>query len=52
VIAVFSGCIVGIKDVIGFHGDTVKELKTSFYEAVDDYIDACKAIGKKPIQEI
>jgi len=28
--------IVGIKDVIGFHGETLKELKTSFYDAVDD----------------
>ena len=44
----FIGRIVGIKDIIGFHGNTVKELKTSFYEAVDDYNEACKAIGKKP----
>jgi len=44
----FIGHIVGIKDVIGFHGETVKELKNAFYEAVDDYNEACKAIGKKP----
>ena len=44
----FIGRIIGIKDVIGFHGDTVKELKNSFYEAVDDYNETCKAIGKKP----
>ncbi|NOQ65274.1 MAG: toxin-antitoxin system HicB family antitoxin [Methyloprofundus sp.] len=42
------GRILGIKDIIGFHGDTVKELKTAFYESVDDYNQACKAIGKKP----
>jgi predicted HicB family RNase H-like nuclease len=44
----FIGHIIGIKDVIGFHGETVKELKSSFYEAVDDYKEACEAIGKKP----
>jgi len=44
----FIGHIIGIKDVIGFHGETVKELKNAYYEAVDDYNEACKAIGKKP----
>lgn len=44
----FIGTIVGIKDIIGFHGDAVKELKNAFYESVDDYIQSCKAIGKKP----
>ena len=44
----FIGRILGVKDIIGFHGDTVKELKNAFYEAVDDYNQACKAIGKKP----
>ena len=44
----FIGHIVGIKDIIGFHGETVKELKNAFYEAVDDYNEACEKIGKKP----
>ncbi len=44
----FIGHIIGIKDVIGFHGETVKELKDAFYQAVDDYNEACEAIGKKP----
>ena len=44
----FIGRILGVKDIIGFHGDTVKELKNAFYEAVDDYSQACKAVGKKP----
>ena len=44
----FIGHIIGVKDVIGFHGGTVKELKSSFHEAVNDYNEACKAIGKKP----
>jgi predicted HicB family RNase H-like nuclease len=44
----FIGHIVGIQDVVGFHGETVAELKTAFEEAVDDYLDACNKIGKSP----
>jgi predicted HicB family RNase H-like nuclease len=33
----YIGHIAGIKDVIGFHADTVKELRKAFKEAVDDY---------------
>jgi len=44
----FIGHIIGIKDTVGFHAETVKELKMAFYEAVDDYIEACKKIGKTP----
>lgn len=35
--ACFIGHIAGIKDVIGFHAETVKELRAAFEEAVDDY---------------
>ena len=44
----FVGHIIGINDVVGFHAESVMELKKSFYEAVDDYVDTCKVIGKKP----
>ena len=44
----FIGRIIGIQDVIGFHGETVAELKKAFYEAADDYNEVCKAIGKNP----
>jgi predicted HicB family RNase H-like nuclease len=44
----FVGHIAGIPDVIGFHGDHVEELRQAFCEAVDDYLDACERIGKKP----
>lgn len=33
----FVGHVAGIKDVIGFHGQSVQELRTAFEEAVDDY---------------
>ncbi|MCF2947950.1 type II toxin-antitoxin system HicB family antitoxin [Paraglaciecola aquimarina] len=44
----FIGHIAGIKDVIGFHGETVSELKAAFEEAVEDYLETCKAVGKTP----
>ena len=44
----FVGHIAGINDIIGFHGDSVAEIKAAFYESVDDYIETCKKIGKEP----
>ena len=45
---VFTGRIAGIRDVIGFHAETVADLKAAFHEAVDDYVETCKKIGKDP----
>ena len=44
----FVGHIAGIRDVIGFHGDSVAELRAAFKEAVDDYLETCKKLGKQP----
>jgi len=38
----FVGHVAGVRDVIGFHGDSVAELRSAFQEAVDDYLDTCK----------
>ncbi|MES2935305.1 MAG: type II toxin-antitoxin system HicB family antitoxin [Pseudomonadota bacterium] len=46
--ALFTGRIAGIDDVIGFHGESVAELKAAFIEAVEDYLTACQKIGRKP----
>ncbi len=45
---IFVGRIIGIRDVIAFHGESVSELETAFHEAVDDYLDACKKLGQEP----
>jgi predicted HicB family RNase H-like nuclease len=45
---IFVGHIAGIVDVIGFHADTVADLKAAFHESVNGYIDACARVGKKP----
>ena len=42
----FVGHIAGIKDIVGFHGETVAELKAAFCEAVNDYLDTCNRVGK------
>ncbi len=44
----FVGHIAGIKDIVGFHGETVAELKAAFEEAVNDYLDTCDRVGKSP----
>jgi predicted HicB family RNase H-like nuclease len=46
--ACFIGHIAGIKDVIGFHAETVKELRAAFEEAVDDYLATCEKLGRTP----
>ncbi|MBL4767323.1 MAG: type II toxin-antitoxin system HicB family antitoxin [Rhodobacteraceae bacterium] len=45
---IFFGKIAGIQDVVGFHADTVMDLKAAFHEAVDDYVATCTKIGKDP----
>ena len=35
------GHIAGIRDIVGFHGDSVKSLRAAFKEAVDDYLETC-----------
>jgi len=45
---IFVGHIVGIRDIVGFHGSTVAELESAFHEAVDHYLEVCEKIGQKP----
>ncbi|MCE8455700.1 type II toxin-antitoxin system HicB family antitoxin, partial [Rhodovulum sulfidophilum] len=43
---IFAGRIAGIEDVVGFHAESVTELKAAFQEAVDDYLEICAQTGK------
>ncbi len=45
---IFVGRILGLADIIGFHADTVNDLKLAFEEAVDHYITSCQEQGKEP----
>ena len=44
----FVGHIVGISDIVGFHGECVSELRAAFHEAVDDYLETCAKLGRPP----
>jgi predicted HicB family RNase H-like nuclease len=46
----FVGHLAGIRDIVGFHGDSVNELRQSFEEAVNDYLETCEKLGKTPQQ--
>lgn len=44
--SIFVGRLLGIADFVGFHADTVRDLRAAFEEAVDDYVEACAKAGK------
>ncbi len=46
--ACFIGHIAGIRDVVGFHGESVTELRAAFEEAVDDYLATCEKLKRSP----
>jgi predicted HicB family RNase H-like nuclease len=45
---ILFGNIIGIRDTVGFHGESVSELKDAFHEAVDFYLESCETAGRKP----
>jgi predicted HicB family RNase H-like nuclease len=45
---VFYGKLEGIDDLVNYEGASVKELVKAFNEAVEDYLETCKEIGKDP----
>ncbi len=44
----FFGKVLGLNDLILFEGDSVKELKKDFHQAVDGYLESCERRGKIP----
>ena len=45
----FCGVIEGLKNTsISFEGETVKELKKDFKDAIDYYLEYCKKENKEP----
>ena len=45
---ILVGHVVGIRDIVGFHGQSVQELEAAFHEAVDNYLAACQKLGQAP----
>ncbi len=44
----FVGHIADIRDCVGFHSESVAGLRKAFKEAVEDYLDTCAAVAKRP----
>ncbi len=42
------GKIEGINDYIDFEANTIPDIIKEFHAAVDDYLDFCVEVGKKP----
>jgi len=45
---IFVGRVLGVRAIIGFHGETVAELRADFEAAIDFMIKDCKAKGTEP----
>jgi len=45
------GQIFGINDLVLYEADSIRDLKISFQEAVDSYLNTCKEFGKEPEKE-
>lgn len=48
---IFVGEVFGLNDSLNFHGTSIEELKASFHNCIDNYIDLCSQIGKMPEKE-
>ncbi len=45
---IFFGEVINTKDIITFEAENVKDLKQSFYDSVDDYLNFCAERNEKP----
>ncbi|MFN9152211.1 MAG: type II toxin-antitoxin system HicB family antitoxin [bacterium] len=45
---IFVGRVLGLRTIISFHGETVKELRSAFAAAVDEFVADCKENGLRP----
>lgn len=42
------GKLAFIRALVSYEGETIKDLKAAFMEAVDDYLELCQESGKEP----
>lgn len=45
---IFVGRVLGVRDIISFHADSVAVLRAEFAHAVDDYLADCAEQGISP----
>lgn len=46
--SILVGRVLGLRDIVGFHADSVAGLRAAFEEAVDDYLETCAKLGRPP----
>ena len=44
---IFHGEVLDLRDVITFQGKSVEEIKKSFRDSIDDYLEFCKERNEK-----
>ncbi len=45
---IFVGRVLDIRDIIGFHGETVSKLTSDFHNAIEHYLQVCNERGVSP----
>jgi predicted HicB family RNase H-like nuclease len=45
---IFVGRVLGLRTMISFHGETVKELRKQFAAAIDEFLRDCEQQGVRP----
>lgn len=45
---IFVGRVLGVRDIISFHGETVEQLREEFELAIRDYLTDCEERGISP----
>ena len=45
---IIVGRLLGISDIVGFHGESVAEFEAMFHKTVDGYIEDCHKMGVEP----
>lgn len=48
---IFVGEVFGIADSLNFHGNSIDELKNTFSQCIDNYLDMCEKFQKIPDKE-
>lgn len=45
------GKVLGIRSLILYEGNSVAELRADFEDAIEDYLEYCRDVGKEPEKE-
>jgi predicted HicB family RNase H-like nuclease len=45
---IFVGRVLGLRNIISFHGETVAELRAAMVGAIEDFLADCKEQGVRP----